>query len=162
MKKYLLLYFIVYCIVSVLACLVRYYEKHFYILRLISIDFFKEEKIYNFAITNLGVAASLMGFLIATMPFLINLIQNDEDLIRETRDLNEIIKSLIFLFMIFILSFIVPLIRIECIYLRIVVVMAYIFLYFGLFLNLYKLIKILNVLSRCLKELLNKIQRKSK
>ena len=74
MKKYLLLYFIVYCIVSVLACLVRYYEKHFYILRLISIDFFKEEKIYNFAITNLGVAASLMGFLIATIPFLINLI----------------------------------------------------------------------------------------
>lgn len=162
MKKYLLLYFIVYCIVSVLACLVRYYEKHFYILRLISIDFFKEEKIYNFAITNLGVAASLMGFLIATMPFVINLIQNDEDLIRETRDLNEIIKSLIFLFMIFIFSFIVPLIRIECIYLRIVVVMTYIFLYFGLFLNLYKLIKILNVLSRCLKELLNKIQRKSK
>lgn len=162
MKKYLFLYLVLYCVTSVLACLIRYYHKHFYILKFISIDFFREDKIYNFAIANLGIVASLMGFLIATMPFLISLIQNDEDLIRETKDLDEIVRSLIFLFMIFVLSFVILLIKLDCIYLRIVVVVAYIFLYFGLFLNLYRIIKILNVLSKCLRGLLKKIQRKPK
>ncbi|WP_027327435.1 hypothetical protein [Helicobacter pametensis] len=163
MKKYFLFWALsLYCVVSFLACLARYYDKHLYVLKFISIDFFKEEKIYNFAIANLGMVASLMGFLIATMPFLISLIQNDEDLIRETEDLDEIVKSLIFLFMIFVFSFVVLLIKLDYIYLRIIVIATYIFLYCGLFFYLYKLIKILKVLSNCLKDLLKKIQRKSK
>lgn len=155
--------FFIFLLVFIFAsCLSFYLDWNQYFKLFLSTKILDIKTLQDFASTNLGVVASLMGFLIATMPFLISVIQNDEDLIRETEDLDEIIKSLYFLFMIFILSLSIFLFNLKCVYIRIIIVATYISLYLAFFVYFYKIILILSVLSKHLKELLNKKGGKSK
>jgi hypothetical protein len=106
------------------------------------------------ATTNIGLFASLTGFLIASLPFFVQVFLKQEHLIDAVNNnLNEIISALFVLMAIFISSVLFLLFRIENNIYAYIVFSIFLYLYFLLCYYMIEIFKILKELVRDLRYL---------
>jgi hypothetical protein len=118
-------------------------------------EFFKND-IKNIALANIGIFASLTGFLIASIPFLVSIIIKENYLINAVKNnLNEITIALKTIFVLFILSLFILFINFEQshFFIQIGVVSILIYLYIVLLYYIYEIIELLHIFVGDLKNL---------
>lgn len=117
-------------------------------------EFFKND-IKNIALVNIGIFASLTGFLIASIPFLVSIIIKEDYLIKAVKNnLNEITIALKIIFVLFILSLFILFINIEQynFFIKISILSFLIYLYIILLYYIYEIIELLNIFIGDLKK----------
>ncbi len=127
------------------------------------IDFFKIN-IKNIAFANIGIFASLTGFLIASIPLLIPMIIKENYLINAVKNnLQEITISLRVLLALFIISILVLIFNLDNYSenIKLGILAIFIYLYILLLYYLYEIIEILHIFVSDLKRLKKNIENKN-
>jgi hypothetical protein len=123
---------------------------------------FSLNDIKNLSIANIGIFASLTGFLIAAIPFLVSIIVKADYLINAVNNnLKVITFTLKIIFFLFIYSLIILFIDISFLSLNAKTILIFIYIYFYLILlyYIYEIIGILHVFVSDLKELKKNIDK---
>jgi hypothetical protein len=120
------------------------------------LNLFTLKELKNISLANIGIFASLTGFLIAAIPFLVGVIVNASYLITAVNNnLTIITSTLKVIFFLFVLSLITLFIDIESLNIdfKIGLISLFIYLYLVLLYSIYEIINILKVFVSDLTEL---------
>jgi len=119
------------------VCIYKY--KYAYVIK-----FIQKENIITLASANIGLFASLTGFLIAAIPFFLSLILKKKYLINAVKNnLNEIKDTLFILTAIFIVSIVILLFDIKNNIALYIIWVVYLYLYIFLVYNIIEIIKMI-------------------
>lgn len=163
--KYLLnIKFFTFSYVVIFFVLIKYKFITFETLKNYLGESFFSSDIKNIALANVGIFASLTGFLIASIPFLVSIIIKESYLIKAVKNnLNEVTNALKIILLLFILSLIILIFDVDKFYfsIKVIIMSTLIYLYIILLYYIYEIVEILHIFVSDLNTLKQKMHNES-